>query len=132
MPPSLRQKSAVRQAQTAMETFYTDDQTYVGANVAALRDIEASLGTGAGTTLAVTGLSLTEYTLDVTSKTQSLLDRQGHHRRRHARLHASVHQGRLPRQPHLVKNLSPAPPRPARGRPARAGCGRPGRRARRA
>ena len=69
MPPSLRQKSAVRQAQTAMETFYTDNQTYVGANVAALRDIEASLGTGAGTTLAVTGLSLTEYTLDVTSKT---------------------------------------------------------------
>ena len=62
-------KSAVRQAQTAMETYYTDNQTYVGADVNALKDIEASLGTGAGTTLAVTGQSLTEYNLDVTSKT---------------------------------------------------------------
>ena len=30
-------KSAVRQAQTAMETYYTDNQTYVGADVNALR-----------------------------------------------------------------------------------------------
>ena len=40
-------KSAVRQAQTAMETYYTDNQTYVGANKAALEDIEASLKSGA-------------------------------------------------------------------------------------
>jgi len=62
-------KSAVRQAQTAMETYYTDNQTYVGADVNALKDIEASLGTGAGTTLTATGQSLTAYKLDVTSKT---------------------------------------------------------------
>src|SRR5918996_5259319 len=37
-------KSAVREAQTAMETYYTDNQTYVGADQAAIRDIEASLG----------------------------------------------------------------------------------------
>ena len=30
-------KSAVRQAQTAMETYYTDNQTYVGADKAAPR-----------------------------------------------------------------------------------------------
>ena len=47
-------KSAVRQAQTAMETYYTDNQTYVGADVNALKDIEASLGSGAGTTLTAT------------------------------------------------------------------------------
>ena len=30
-------KSAVRQAQTAMETYYTDNQNYVGADAAALQ-----------------------------------------------------------------------------------------------
>jgi len=44
-------KSAVRQAQTAMETYYTDNQTYVGADKAALEDIEASLKSGAGASL---------------------------------------------------------------------------------
>ena len=44
-------KSAVREAQTAMETFYTDNQTYVGADQNAIRDIEASLGSGAGATI---------------------------------------------------------------------------------
>ena len=62
-------KSAVRQAQTAMETYYTDNQTYIGADVNALKDIEASLGSGAGTTLAATLQTLTSYKLDVTSKT---------------------------------------------------------------
>ena len=61
-------KSAVRTAQTAMETFYTDEQTYVATD-AELKLIEPSLSTGQGTTLAVTGTSTTGYTLDVTSKT---------------------------------------------------------------
>src|SRR6478609_3155079 len=30
-------KSAVREAQTAMETYYTDNQTYVGADKAAIQ-----------------------------------------------------------------------------------------------
>jgi type IV pilus assembly protein PilA len=62
-------KSAVREAQTAMETYYTDNQTYVGADEAAVRDIEASLGSGQGATLVVSGQSATGYKLDVTSKT---------------------------------------------------------------
>ena len=61
-------KSAVREAQTAMETYYTDNQTYVGADETAVRDIEASLSSGAGATLAVTNQGLDAYTLEVTSK----------------------------------------------------------------
>jgi type IV pilus assembly protein PilA len=63
-------KSAVREAQTAMETFYTDNQNYV-TNKAGLEDIEASLKSGAGASLAVTPGTATvdSYTLDVTSKT---------------------------------------------------------------
>ena len=62
-------KSAVRQAQTAMETYYTDNQTYVGADKAALKDIEASLTSGAGATLAVSGQTIDAYSLVVTAKT---------------------------------------------------------------
>jgi type IV pilus assembly protein PilA len=62
-------KSAVREAQTAMETYYTDNQTYVGATKAAVEDIEASLKSGAGASLAVTGQTATAYKLDVASKT---------------------------------------------------------------
>jgi type IV pilus assembly protein PilA len=62
-------KSAVRQAQTAMETYYTDNQTYVGANVAALTDIEASLASGAGATLVASGQTVDAYSLVVTAKT---------------------------------------------------------------
>ena len=63
-------KSAVREAQTAMETHYTDAQNYV-TDKAGLESIEASLKTGAGATLAVTPGTATvdTYTLDVTSKT---------------------------------------------------------------
>ena len=64
-------KSAVREAQTAMETFYTDNQTYVGADQAAIRDIEASLSTGAGATITPSGQSATEYVLTATSKTNN-------------------------------------------------------------
>ena len=62
-------KSAVREAQTAMETYYTDNQTYVGADQTALRDIEASLTTGAGATINPTLQTATSYSLKSTSKT---------------------------------------------------------------
>ena len=62
-------KSAVREAQTAMETWYTDNQDYQAAE-ADLQDIEASLGTGAGASLAVTPGD-EDYTLTVTSKTDN-------------------------------------------------------------
>ena len=62
-------KSAVREAQTAMETYYTDNQTYVGADETAVEDIEASLGSGQGATLVVSGQTTTGYSLVVTSKT---------------------------------------------------------------
>ena len=62
-------KSAVRQAQTAMETYYTDNQTYIGADVPALVDIEASLASGAGSTLTATLQTIDSYKLDVTAKT---------------------------------------------------------------
>ncbi len=63
-------KSAVREAQTAIETFYTDTQNYV-TNEAGLQDIEASLKSGAGASLVVTPGTATvdSYTLDVASKT---------------------------------------------------------------
>jgi type IV pilus assembly protein PilA len=66
-------KSVVRTAQTAMETFYTDNQTYVGADAAKLGVIEptlvqAALAVPDGNALASSALSTTGYTLTVTSK----------------------------------------------------------------
>jgi type IV pilus assembly protein PilA len=63
-------KSAVREAQTAMETFYTDNQNYT-ADEAALQDIEASLKADPGKTLVVVpgAIGNDSYTLTVTSKT---------------------------------------------------------------
>jgi type IV pilus assembly protein PilA len=60
-------KTAVRQAQTAMETWYTDNQNY-NATEADLEDIEQSLAAGAGASLLVTP-GANAYTLDVTSAT---------------------------------------------------------------
>jgi len=62
-------KSAVRQAATALETYFTDNQTYVGADQAALRDIEASLSTGAGATINPTGQTTTGWSVTATAKT---------------------------------------------------------------
>jgi type IV pilus assembly protein PilA len=62
-------KSAVRQANTAMETYFTDNQTYVGADQAAIRDIEASLASGAGASISPTLQTTTGYSLTSTSKT---------------------------------------------------------------
>src|SRR6187401_876290 len=59
-------KSGVRTAQTAMETYYTDNQKYTSADPSALQTIEPALQTANG--LAVTVTSATEYTVAVTSK----------------------------------------------------------------
>jgi type IV pilus assembly protein PilA len=61
-------KTGVRQGQTAMETFYTDNQTYV-ATKAELVDIEQSLAAAPGNSFTVNLSSATTYTLGVTSKT---------------------------------------------------------------
>jgi hypothetical protein len=52
-----------------METYYTDNQTYVGADQAAIRDIEASLGSGAGASITPASQTATSYSLTSTSKT---------------------------------------------------------------
>jgi type IV pilus assembly protein PilA len=59
-------KSNVRTAQTAMETYFTDNQDYSGATVAKLVAIEPALGNAP--TLALSSLSATGYTVTVTSK----------------------------------------------------------------
>ena len=51
-------KTSVRQGQTAMETFYTDNQTYVAAK-AQLVDIEQSLAAAPGSSFTVTSSSAT-------------------------------------------------------------------------
>ena len=62
-------KSAVREAQTAMETWYTDNQNY-NAGAADLQDIEESLNQAPGSTLAVTP-GADSYSLTVTSVTDN-------------------------------------------------------------
>jgi type IV pilus assembly protein PilA len=59
-------KSAVRNAASAIEAFYTDKGTYVGATDAALKAIEPSLNDTSSGTLAISGLSANGYTLAVT------------------------------------------------------------------
>jgi type IV pilus assembly protein PilA len=62
-------KTSVRQGQTAMETFYTDNQTYV-ATEAQLIDIEQSLASAPGNSFDIVGTPTdTSYVLAVTSKT---------------------------------------------------------------
>jgi type IV pilus assembly protein PilA len=70
-------KSAARTAQTALETFYTDEQTYVGAEegaAGALVKIEPALNEGvAEAGLAVSGQTTNSYKIDVTqAKTGSV------------------------------------------------------------
>jgi type IV pilus assembly protein PilA len=69
-------KSAARTAQTALETYYTDEQTYVGATDGAagkLVAIEPALNEGVATAgLKVTGQAVDGYVVTVTqSKTGS-------------------------------------------------------------
>jgi type IV pilus assembly protein PilA len=60
-------KSAARTAQTAAETWYTDEQNYT-IDPGKLRNIEGALNTGAASTLAAAP-STGGYTVSVTSKT---------------------------------------------------------------
>jgi type IV pilus assembly protein PilA len=60
-------KSAARTAQTAAETWYTDEQNY-NIDAGKLQNIEGALKTGAGSTLNA-GPSAGGYTVEVTSKT---------------------------------------------------------------
>jgi type IV pilus assembly protein PilA len=62
-------KTAVRTAATAMKTYYVDTQDYSAATVAKLQAIEPSLAQGQGSTLALSGLGASAYTVAVTSKT---------------------------------------------------------------
>jgi type IV pilus assembly protein PilA len=63
-------KTAARTAQTALETYYTDEQTYVGATHGAagtLVAIEPALNEGvAAAGLAVSGQGVSAYTVTVT------------------------------------------------------------------
>jgi type IV pilus assembly protein PilA len=63
-------KSAARTAQTALETYYTDEQTYIGATDGAagtLVKIEPALNEGvAAAGLAVTGQAVDAYVVTVT------------------------------------------------------------------
>lgn len=60
-------KSNVRTAQTAMETYYTDHQSYEDVTVDALKNIEPALKNAKG--LAIEGTpSKTGYTIAVTSE----------------------------------------------------------------
>src|SRR5439155_5563101 len=59
-------KSAVRNAQTAIETFFSDNQTYVGATPAILQGIEPALNNA--NALATSGLLVNTYTVSVTSR----------------------------------------------------------------
>jgi type IV pilus assembly protein PilA len=66
-------KSVVRTAQTAMETYYTDNQTYVGADNTKLTAIEPTLAQAvaappAGNALLPSAQTATSYTLTVQSK----------------------------------------------------------------
>ena len=63
-------KSAVREAQTAMETYYTDNQTYA-ANKTQLIDIEQSLAAAPGDSFTVVSAGVDAYVLRVTSKTNN-------------------------------------------------------------
>ena len=68
-------KSAARTAQTAMETYYTDEQTYAAPlDVAKLKAIEPALNSGvAAANLTLTGNTVDAYTLTVTQpKTTSI------------------------------------------------------------
>ena len=59
-------KSGVRTAQTAMETYFTDNQKYTGADVAALEGIEPALKNA--NTLTVSPNGTVGYTISVKSK----------------------------------------------------------------
>jgi type IV pilus assembly protein PilA len=62
-------KTQVRTMQTAAETWYTDEQTYVGMDLGKLQDIEPSLNDGKAVPQAVAGVGADTYTVSSLSKT---------------------------------------------------------------
>jgi type IV pilus assembly protein PilA len=78
-------KSQVRTAQTAMESYYTDNQTYAGADANALKTIEPTLGQGKatftvegtpdGTTYTVKSASVNGDTFSIEKETNGTVDR---------------------------------------------------------
>ena len=64
-------KSAARTAQTAMETYYTDEQTYASQTAATLKAIEPAIGSGKSTPLVNTA-ALDNYEVQSTSKTTNV------------------------------------------------------------
>jgi type IV pilus assembly protein PilA len=61
-------KSEARTMQTAMETYYTDEQDYTNADLAAVKAIEPAIGAGKATPLVPTHLA-DNYVVTSTSKT---------------------------------------------------------------
>jgi type IV pilus assembly protein PilA len=57
-------KSDVRTAQTAMETYFTDNQTYATATVAKLQAVEPTLADASGLALAGLGVNTYKVTVD--------------------------------------------------------------------
>jgi type IV pilus assembly protein PilA len=64
-------KTSVRQGQTAMETWYTDNQNY-NATKTDLVNIEQSLAAAPGDSFTVVTNGLDNYALSVTSKTNNV------------------------------------------------------------
>jgi type IV pilus assembly protein PilA len=62
-------KTQARTMQTAAETFYTDEQTYVGMDLAKLQAIEPSLNDGKAVAQPVAGAAADAYTVSSLSKT---------------------------------------------------------------
>ena len=61
-------KTSAKTAQTAMETYYTDAQSYTGATAAELKKIEPTLGANtAEVTVADPTITGNDYTVTVTS-----------------------------------------------------------------
>src|SRR4051812_34841683 len=61
-------KSSARTVQTALETYYTDKQTYVGADATALTAIEPAVGNFSSRLTFPTAVSATGYEIAIESK----------------------------------------------------------------
>ena len=64
-------KTEVRTMQTAMETYYTDEQTYASQTAATLKAIEPAIGSGKATPLVNTAAA-DNYEVQSTSKTGNI------------------------------------------------------------
>ena len=96
-------KSAVREAQTAMETFYTDNQTYVGADqrLSATSRLRLPRAPAPRSPRPASPLTRVRADGDVEDE-QHVHHHEGVDGRRDAYLHPPEHQGRLPGQHQLV------------------------------